>query len=150
MQPTNVILDAIANLLAADPTTLAPVANALHVHLAIAAFTPGPTLSVGDFTEATFTGGAALPAGVGACQEFTDPVTGQRIVQLNEPAGGWHWHCTAGTGLPQTVYGYYVTDHADAVLYGCARLPANVTITASGQGLDVDQVRFTFLNTSPM
>jgi len=146
MVPSNVILDELQTLLATDATTLADPANALHVHLAVNGFTPGNALTVADFTEATFTGATALAAGLGAQQEFTDPATGDRCVQLLEPAGGWHWVCTAGTGLPQTVYGYYVTDNTDAVLYGCDRLDTPMVINATGQAVDIPYVRFAFVS----
>lgn len=142
MTPTTTILDKMAALLAADASTLAPAALALKVHLAIAAFTPGNALVPGSFTEATYVGYAPVLGGVGACQNFVDPATGLRTVQLNEPAGGWHFACTGGAGLPQTVYGYYVTDNGTTVVYGSQLLPTPVVISASGQALDLPQVRF--------
>jgi uncharacterized protein YjbI with pentapeptide repeats len=147
MIPTNAILQAIVDLLAADTATLANAA-ALHVHLSKSNFTPGPDLTPADFTEADFTGATALDAGTGTQQTFVDPSTNLRTIQLLEPAGGWHWDCAGGT-LPQTVYGYYVTDHTDADLYGCVKFTTPIVISAAGQGLDIAQVRFTFLNTSP-
>jgi hypothetical protein len=148
MIPTNTILDAIVNLLAADATTLANL-TALKVHLAIAAFTPGPGLTPSDFTEATFTGGSALAAGTGTQEVFVDPSSGLRTIQIKEPAGGWHWLCTAGTGLPQTVFGFFVTDNGDTTVYGSQRLSAPLTITASGQAIDLPWIRFTFAANSP-
>jgi hypothetical protein len=149
MIPTAVILDAIANLLANDTATIAPAALACHVHLIAAPFTPGAGLTFGSLTPATFTGSTPANAGVGPQQEFTDPTSTLRVVQLEEPAGGWHWLCTAGTGLPQTIYGYAVTDNADTVLLGSALLPAPVVINGSGQAIDVPYIRFTFVNNSP-
>jgi hypothetical protein len=140
-------LDAIVNLLAGDTGSLAAVA-AMHVHLAKANFTPGPDLTVGDLTEADFTGSAALDAGTGTQQVFVDPVTGQRTIQILEPAGGWHWDCSGGT-LPQTIFGYYLTDNADAVLYAATRLTTPITLTAAGQAVDIPYLRFVFSNTSP-
>ena len=145
MTPSDVILDKLAELLAEDPTTLAPVANAVHVHLATNGFTPGPTLTVADFTEATFDGYAVLDADVGPQQNFVDPLSGNRVVQLLEPAGGWHWATTGITDLPQSIYGYFVTDNGDTVLYGCARFDLPVPLTASGQAVDIPYVRFDFI-----
>lgn len=142
MVPKDTLLDRLAVLLGSDANTLAPVALALKVHLAIASFTPGGALVPGSFTEATFTGYTAISAGVGACTTFYDPTKGTRAVQLNEPAGGWHWGVTGTTGLPQTVYGYYVTDNAGTTLYGSSLLPTPVVLTASGQGFDIGQIRF--------
>jgi hypothetical protein len=146
LTPSNVILDRLAELLANDTTTLAPAALAVHVHLANNAFTPGPTLTVADFVEATFDGYAPLDAEVGPQQDFFDPATGNRVVQLVEPLAGWHWVTTGVTDLPQDITGYYVTDNTDAVLYGCFRFGANVPLTASGQSVDIGNVRFSFLD----
>jgi hypothetical protein len=132
----------MASLLAADTTSLA-AATALKVHLATAAFTPAPTLIPGNFTEATFAGYAALLAGVGNAQVFFDPATGNKVIQLLEPAGGWHWATSSAVGLPQTVFGYYVTDNASAVVWGSGLITPNVVLTATAQGVDVPQMRFT-------
>lgn len=146
MQPTQALIDRLAALLATDTTTIAPAADAVHIHLAIAPFTPSLELTVGGLTEATFTGYAPLDAGTGAQQHFVDPATTEWVIQLLEPAGGWTWLCTGGTGLPQTIYGIYATDDADAVLYGAELLDAPITISASGQGVTVGQVRFNLSN----
>jgi hypothetical protein len=146
MLASNVLLDALASLLASDPTTLAPVANAVHIHLAVNAFTPGPNLLITNFVEATYPGSAAKSAGVGPQQNFVDALTGQRTVQLIEPVGGWHWVATGLTNLPQDVYGIYVTDNADLIVYGSSRFDGPIPISAIGQAIDVPQVRFTFFN----
>lgn len=149
MIPSQAILDQITDLLAADATTIAPAALACHVHLAIAPFSPGAGLDIATLVEATFTGGGAISAGLGAQDVFTDPASGLKIIQLLEPAGGWHWDCTALTDLPQTVYGYWVSDNTDAVLYGSALLDAPLFLNAVGQGIDLPWIRFTFLSSSP-
>jgi len=107
-------------------------------------FTPGPTLDFTTLTEATFAGSAAKTAAAGAQQFFTDPTTGQRICQLIEPAGGWHWLCTADPASPETIYGYVVTDQADAVTLGGDVFEEPFVIAAAGEAVDQDQVRFTF------
>lgn len=143
MVPTTVIEAALADLLAADPATLAPAALANHVHLIIAPFVPSPDTDLASLTPATFTGSTPKNAGVGTQQSFVDPLTGNRVVQLLEPAGGWHWQCTAAPAAPETVYGYVVTDNADAVTYGSALLDEPVEIADVGDALDIDQVRYT-------
>lgn len=144
MIPTNTILNALQGLLAADTGTLAAV-TALHVHLLKAPFTPGKTTDFTALTAATFTGSAAKAAGTGTQQKFADPITGELIVQIQEPAGGWHWQATAGTGLPEVIYGYAVTDTADTVTYGSALLPSPVTITNTGDAVDIPYIRFGFV-----
>jgi len=143
MQPTQALIDSLAELLAEDVAFLAAAA-AKHVHLVIAPFTPGPTTAYGDLTIATFDGYAALNAAAGAQQFFTDAESGRRVVQLIEPVGGWHWLTTGVTDLPQTIHGYVVTDLANAVTLGSALLDDPITLSGSGEAIDIDQIRFTF------
>ena len=145
MTPTNVVLDRLAELLATDATTLAPAALAVHVHLAKAPFTPAGTRVVADFVEADFAGYAPLDAGVGPQQNFIDPSNGNRTVQLVEPPGGWHWQASGVGNLPQTIYGYYVSDNADAVLFGSKLIQPPIPLAGILDGVDLAQVRFQLL-----
>jgi len=144
MIPGQSLINQLVNLLAGDATTLAPAAANNKVHLAQVAFTPAPTLTPASFTEATFTGYAALLAGVSTQQVFFDPATGNQILQILEPAGGWHWKTTNATGLPQTIYGFYMTDNGNTTVYGSALFATPIVLNGSGQGVDIAQVRFTF------
>jgi hypothetical protein len=139
--PSNALLNELQTILAADVGSLA-AATALKVHLAQAAFTPSPSLALGTLTEATFTGYSSLLATTGTQQTFNDPTSGNRIIQLKEPAGGWHWQATAGTGLPQTMFGWYLTDNGVSILWGSALFNPTVTLVNSGDGVDIGQVRF--------
>lgn len=144
MQPSQALANQVSTLVAADATMLA-AATALKLHLSQAAFTPGLGLTVASFTEATFTGYAALAAGATGTQNtFFDPATGNTVVEIKAPVGGWLFKTTASTGLPQTMYGYYLTDSTSATLYGSALLSPTVTLTATGQGVEVPNARFTF------
>jgi hypothetical protein len=149
MIPTSEIQLQIAKLLAEDTTTLAAVA-VLHLHLAKSPFTPNPGLDIGTLTEADFDGYGPIDVVAGSQLFFTDPATGLVTVELKSPAGGWHFACTGVTNLPQTIYGFYVTDNADAVLYGAQLLDTPITISASGQAFDVPNPRYNFSNNSPM
>jgi hypothetical protein len=145
MQPTTLLANKVGALMSADTTTLA-AATAPKVHLASAAFTPSLGLLVGGLTEATFTGYAALAAGATGTQiNYLDPVTGNQIVEIKAPLGGWIYNCTGSTGLPMTIYGYYLTDNTSANLYASALLPGGaITLTASGQSVELANARFTF------
>jgi len=147
--PTNVLLQAQVDLLGADPATLAPAALANHLHLAMSPFTPSPNLDVSGVVEATFNTYTALDIGVGTQQIFIDPVTGLRVIQLLEPAGGLHWQTGTNANLPQTIYGYYLTDNADLVMLGSDLLDQPVLLTDAGQGVDIGNVKLRFLTTSP-
>jgi hypothetical protein len=146
--PSQVLQNIIATLLAHDTGSLAN-ATAMHVHLAKAPFTPSPVLDVTGLVEADFAGYAIIDPTAGNQLEYYDPITGLVTVELATPVGGWHFQ-TTGTGqLPQTIYGWYVTDHTDAILYGSGLLATPVPLTASGQGLDLPPLTFAFLNNSP-
>lgn len=144
MQPSSQLANSASTLVAADVANLAAAA-ATKLHLASAAFTPALGLLLSGVTECTFTGYAALAAGAtGAQTQYFDPASGNSIVEVKSPAGGWVFKCTGTTGLPQTVFGSYLTDNGVTVLLGSQLLTPNVTITASGQGLEIPNARFTF------
>lgn len=140
-QPGQALINRIQTLLAADTGSLAAAA-ALKVHLAQAAFVPSLGLTIASLTEATFTGSTALLATIGSALAYTDPLTGNLICELSPPVGGWHWQATNAVGLPQTIYGWWVTDNGNANLWGSRLLPTPVTLSASGQGLDIPVVNF--------
>lgn len=140
MIPTQRLLDSIGTLLAADVNGFADPTTFLKVYLAKAAFTPGASLVLGDLTAADFDGSTPKHAANATPDLFKDPVTGEQIINAQEPVGGWHWQTTGVTNLPQTVYGYYVTDHTGANLLGAGLLPYPLLLTATGQGLDVPEV----------
>lgn len=148
MLPSRSIWENIQNLQAADTGTFAN-ATAMNLHLASAAFVPSLDLAIGSLTEATFTGYAAIAGVSGTQPTYYDIATGLRVIELKPPSGGWHFACTGSTSLPQTIYGYYLTDHTNAILYGSALLPSPITLTASGQGFDLSPIKFAFSASSP-
>jgi len=148
MIPTRELWQSIIDAAAADTAYLA-AATAMHLHLAQNAFTPGLELVLGDLTEATFTGSAALNAGTGAQPVGFDVATGFEIILVKEPAGGWTWTCTVAPTPEETIYGWYLTDTADAVLLGSGLLDNPLTINTVGQTLHVPRVTLSFAETSP-
>lgn len=142
MIPGQTLLNRVGTLLGADTSSLAPAANPPKIHLAMAAFTPALALTPGSFTEATFVGYAALLAAVGAQLVFFDPVTGYQNVELTPPAGGWRFSVTGTTGLPQVIYGYYITDNGVTVVYGSALFANPINLTASGQAIELPPLRW--------
>lgn len=102
---------------------------------------------VGDLTEADY-GGYAAKAATAAAAVFTDPLTGNLIIRIPDPAGGWAFAST-GTppaNVPQTIYGAYVTDAAGAILLGAVKFADPITITAAGQIIDVDDATWVVAN----
>jgi hypothetical protein len=146
--PTSVLQNIIATLLAHDTGSLAN-ATALHVHLAKNAFVPSPDLPLATLVEADFGGYAVIDPTAGNQLVYLNPVTNLITVELSQPVGGWHFQTTSTSNLPQTIYGWYVTDHTDAVLYGSGLLDVPIPLTVSGQGFDLPSLVFAFLNNSP-
>ncbi len=82
---------------------------------------------------------------------YFDPVAGLWVVEEVAPVGGWHF-VTGGTGnLPQTIYGFYLTDtpNPPTVLYGSQLLDTPIPLSAAGQGFDIPPPRFNFSPNSP-
>ncbi len=141
MLPTKVLEAAIAAAIGADVTTLAEATPFVEVQLYKAAFTPGPDLVPGSVTEADFDGYGAKHAASAATQVFTDPATGEKLIQVREPAGGWHWETSGITHLPMTIYGYGLAKSDGSALYATATFDTPIVLNGSGQGIDVPQVR---------
>jgi hypothetical protein len=145
MQPTYTVFDSLALLLSQDTATIAPAANPPKLHLAKAPFVPNQDRVPADFTEADFGGYAAIAAIVGNQNPLIDPLTGERMVEMKIPAGGWRFTCTGLANTPQTIYGAYLMDNGGTVIFGSALLPAPLTIDTIAQVVEVDSVRFRFL-----
>jgi hypothetical protein len=148
MKPSSTLQLAIATLLADDTATLAAVVPP-KVHLAKAAFVPGPSLDPATLTEADFDGYTAKAITAGSQDVYTDPTTGLITVELKAPVGGWHWALTGITNLPQTIYGWYVLDSAGTVLYGSGLVPSPITLQLATDAFDIPNQLFAFLNQSP-
>jgi hypothetical protein len=142
MLDTTTLDNRIATLLAGDTTTLAQAASANYVVLVVNPFTPAPNTDFTGLTEATFTGYAALAAGLNAQVVYFDPITGTRVVEIIPPVGGWQYTSSADTSPPQVVYGFCLVNHAKAVTYGSQLLPAPVTIAHNGDGVNLGAVQF--------
>lgn len=149
MTPSAALQLQIGTLLAGDTTTLAS-ATALHVHTAKQPFTPSPALDVTTLVESDFGGYAPIDPATGVQLVYLDAVTGLITVEMKPPAGGWHFLTTSSSNLPQNVYGWYLTDSTDAILYGSGLLAPPVGLTASGQGFDLPSMTFAFPANSPI
>lgn len=133
----------MGTLLAADAATLAPATDANLVGLFANNLTPSEDLIIGDVTPATFGGYAALAAGTGAQGVAIDPLTGDQIITIKEPAGGWRWVTSNATNLPQTVYGFYLTNDAEDTLFAVGLLTTPITLQEAGQQINLGSVTFT-------
>lgn len=144
MTPTQLILDALQTLLAEDVGTLAAAA-VKHVHLIKEAFTPSAETDFTALDEADFTGSTAKNAPAGNQSAYRDPTTGQLVVELIPPAGGWHWQATDGVNLPQTIYGWCLTDLANGDTFGSGLFDEPILLQQAGDGLDIASVKFNFV-----
>lgn len=127
---TGISIDARTALAIAFRDALINTPDGSNVHLYQNDFTPNPQSVLTDFTECDFVGYAEVAVGA----TWTDtlvPQTGEVRVYTTVSAD-----FTAGVILaPQTAYGFYVTDDADAVLQGFGRFDEPVLFSASGESL---------------
>jgi len=142
MVPTQVMLDSVAKEIATDTSVLA-AALFLQIFLIKAPFTPGPTLTVAGLTQADFAGSTALANTSATMLKYKDSSTGEWLVEVPPPAGGWHWQTTSEvTNLPQSIYGWGLMDSTGAVLYGTSLFPAPILLNDISQGVDIPAVNF--------
>lgn len=144
MLPMKALRIALGTLLAADVGTLAPVA-ANKIALINAPVAIQENLTVAGLSFASFTGsapiaGAAGPQGVGV-----DPLTGDQLITILAPVGGWRFVCSVAPGAPELIYGYALTDNGGTTLLGAQLLPTPTPIANVGDEIDLGSVPITFV-----
>lgn len=134
---------ALANAVPLDQAT------ALNrVALIKAPFTPDENLAYADLTLADFDGSTVLTVALGAQQVGVDPISGQQLITILEPAGGWRWITTGVTSLPQTIYGFALFDSTGpGPLLAVELLPTPIDLTAVGQQINLGSVTLTLVLT---
>lgn len=142
MIASTLLSQSVAELVGADATRLADPADAPKVTLIIDDFSPDPSTDPMTLMFATFTGSTPKSATAGAQAVGVDPLTNESIITLNEPVGGWRWECTADPATPETVYGFVVTDQAQAVLYGIQHLDEPVQISLAGHEINLQSLTY--------
>lgn len=133
MQTTLALREKAAQLLAADAATLAPAMDANHMVLIKNEFTSSEATAIGSLEFADFDGSTPVAVGTGTQPEGLDPNTSDAIINLKPPAGGFRWETTGVTNLPQTVYGFALTDNAGTTLLATERLQTPILLTAVNQ-----------------
>lgn len=144
MLPMRDLRLALGELLAADVDTLAPVA-ANKIALVALAFALTENLTVAGLTFATFTGSTPKGGVAGDQQAGISPLTGEQVITILSPVGGWRWECTAAPAAPETIFGFALLDTTLATLLGAAILDAPVTITSVGDFIDLGAVDMRFV-----
>jgi len=137
MQPTAALREQAMKLLAADPTTLAPAADANKMALVMADFVPSEDTVLADLTFATFDGSTPISVGLGTQPEALDPATNDAMIDFIPPVTGFRWETTGTTNLPQTIYGFALTNLAGDALLACERFATPVELDAINQRVDV-------------
>lgn len=140
MLPMKAVRLRIGTLLAADATTLAPATDANTIALIKSEFTLEEDLVAADVDLADFDGSTPIAGATGAQQEGIDPATGDQIVTIKDPAGGYRFETTGVTNLPQTIYGYGLFNDDQTVLLGLALLDEPVTLTEANQVINLGKV----------
>lgn len=145
MLPTKAVRLQLGELLAADATTLAPAMDANQIALVKSAFVPDENALIADFTLADFDGSTPIAGATGTQQVGNDPATGDQIITIKEPAGGWRWESTGVTNLPQTIYGAILMDDGGTTLLGMMLLDTPLTIAEAGQEINLGSVKMTMV-----
>lgn len=144
--PTSQIRLSVGTLVAGDTNALNQPTLLNTMRLAAAPFVPSDTLIPASLTEASFTGYAAINQPAGAALTGVDPITLQQKITIPDPAGGYRWATTGLTGLPQTIYGYYLTNSTNGKVWGSALLPTPITLQDVGQIIDLGTINISVLN----
>lgn len=130
----------IGTLLAADAGSFAPAVSANKVALIMAPFSLNEDLTAGALTLATFTGATPIAGSTGAQLTGLDPATFEQLITIKEPVGGWRWVTTNTVNLPQTIYGFALLDSTLATLLGVGMLTVPITLTDTGQVIDLGSI----------
>ncbi len=138
MLATKSLRQAMGDLLAADTATLAPAVLANKIALIMEPWTPSESTVLGDVTLATFDGSTPISAGTGTQPSGSDPLTGDYKINIKVPAGGFRFETTGLTNLPQTIWGFCLTDNAGAVLLASERFDQEIVLSAVNQEITVD------------
>lgn len=141
MIPTNALLQEMAIRIGSDTVTLDKI---LYLWPIQEPFVPTPGVSFVNDDAASFDGSEPLSATAAARWVGTDPATGENLLVIDPPAGGWRWYVGGTTDLPQTIYGVALGDSSTSLtagaIYGSALLEEPVELTANGDSFAVDDI----------
>lgn len=132
MLPMKALRLQFGELLAADATTLAPAVNANELMLVANDIAIDENKVIGNLTAATFTGSANIVGVAGTQLVGVDPATGDQLIQIKAPAGGWRWECTAAPASPETIFALALVTTGGADLLALGPLVPNVVISGVG------------------
>ncbi len=132
MKPVKALAYTLATLTAADTTNLAN-ASAMKLALITSPFTPSIDRVIGDLTMASASPLAPIAGVAGAQETGIDPVTGELLIEIKTPAGGFRWATGTGFTVPVSIYGVALTNAAGSLLLGMEALETPVVLTGDNQ-----------------
>lgn len=142
MIPVKALANQLSTLLAADASTLAPPALANKVGLVVANFTPTPATVYGDLVISAAASLTPIAVPVGAQAESVDPVTGEYVVEIIPPLGGYRWETPPGFTGPVTVYGFALFDNGAANLWGSVKIDTPILLNGPNQVVTAPPLTF--------
>lgn len=146
MTPTETLVTEMLTMLGADTVTLAAANFLIPIKTP---FTAGPNPILVDADIADFDGSTPLATGAATRPVYSDSATGDLFLSMPPPAGGFIWHTTGVTNLPQTIYGVALSTDSTTVegadLMGTVAFDTGVVLNAVGQVVQQDEVRFTLI-----
>lgn len=136
MEPTDFIVDIVVSQMGQDSVGFG---HALTVGLILGPYTPDPDNTWTDIANASFTGSTFKSVAAATRVTGVDPATGDRLLVITEPAGGWNWLCTVDPVAPQEITGLWIGNSTvgfnNGNLVATQELPVPITIDAAGQML---------------
>lgn len=145
MLPMKAVRLLLGSLLAADTSSLAPAISANKMMLFVNNIAITEDLAVGDLVPANFTGYAPILGSTGAQEVGLLPQTLAQAITLDTPVGGWRWVTADLVNLPQTIYGYALTNNAGSTLLAVGLLDTPIQLNSAGVIVDLGTVNLTFV-----
>jgi len=131
----------LAGLLDLPAFTLATLGDVVPIK---SPYTPEIGLLLGDIELADFTPVGDLQITQSAVPNASvDPETGDPMLTVVPPVGGWYWETADAVNLPQLIYGYAVINAAgDTLVAVTDPLPDPITLEAAGESLNAGILTF--------
>lgn len=118
-------------------------ASGLKIRLVKAEFDPfDGAIAVADLTQPVTAGLAQITSGTGTQLESIDPDTGEIIIEIKPPVGGFRFETTAVPASTETVLGYAVLNNAGDTVLGSALFEEPVEFSAINQAHTIGVIQF--------
>lgn len=145
MLPMRAVRLQLGILLAADATTLAPVADANVVALIVNNFTLTENLVIGDLTLGAGNGLDPIACATGAQLVALNAQTGAQLITIKEGAvTGFRWVSSGSIPSPIGIFGYALLNDAMDTVLAATKLQTAVNITAVGQEFNAEPIQMIF------